>query len=192
MENIYLKLAQHRVIETDRLLLRPMTLDDAEDMFEYASDLETIRYVTFLPHETVEDSRNQIAQFFLNYPLGSYGIEVKDTGKFIGTFAFVDLKEDVKKAEVGYCINKDYWNKGYATEVLSEMVKLSFEELGLNCLTARHDSENPASGRVMEKAGFLFSHTDPYAMLDRKVENRMIRTKHYDLTKEDYFKEDRR
>ncbi|MBP2622885.1 GNAT family N-acetyltransferase [Streptococcus oricebi] len=188
MENIYLKLAQHRTLETDRLLLRPVTLDDAEEMFEYASDLETIRYVTFSPHQSVEDSRNQIAQFFLNYPLGSYGIEVKSNGKFIGTFGFVELKQDVGKAEVGYCLNKDYWNQGYATEMLKAMVKLTFDKLDLNCLVARHDIENPASGRVLEKAGFTFSHKEPYAMLNKNQENRIMTLKHYLLTKEDYFK----
>ncbi|MGT2846286.1 GNAT family N-acetyltransferase [Streptococcus massiliensis] len=188
MENIYLKLAQHRVLETDRLLLRPVTLDDAEDMFEYASDLDTVRYVTFLPHQSVEDSRNQIAQFFLNYPLGSYGIEVKSDRKFIGTFGFVDLKQDVAKAEIGYCLNKDYWNQGYATEMLKAMVQLAFDKLDLNCLIARHDIENPASGRVLEKAGFIFSHKEPYAMLNKNQENRIMTLKHYLLTKEDYFK----
>lgn len=59
----------------------------------------------------------------------------------------------------------------------------------MNYLIARHDKENLASGRVMQKIGMRFSHEDPYAKLDKKVSNRVITMMHYTLTKEDYFKE---
>lgn len=64
MESIYLKLVENRVVETKRLLLRPVTLDGAEDMFEYSSDEENIRY-TFLPNKDLEETKNIIARLFI-------------------------------------------------------------------------------------------------------------------------------
>lgn len=62
MENIYLKLAENRTLETERLLLRPVTLDDAEDMFEYSSDEENTRY-TFLPNKDLEETKKYYCSF---------------------------------------------------------------------------------------------------------------------------------
>ena len=68
MESIFLKLAQYPIVETERLLLRPVTLDDAEAMFAYASDKDNTRY-TFLTNQNVEETKNNIAQFYLANPL---------------------------------------------------------------------------------------------------------------------------
>ena len=82
MESIFLKLAQYPIVETERLLLRPVTLDDAEEMFEYASDKDNTRY-TFPTNQSLEETKNNIAQFYLANPLGRWGIELKSNGKFI-------------------------------------------------------------------------------------------------------------
>ena len=74
MESIFLKLAQYPIVETERLLLRPVTLNDAEAMFEYASDKENTRY-TFPTNQSLEETKNNIAQFYLANPLGRWGIE---------------------------------------------------------------------------------------------------------------------
>ena len=74
MESLFIKLAKHPIIETERLVLRPVTLDDAEAMFEYASDIENIRY-TFPTNQSLEETKNNIAQFYLANPLGRWGIE---------------------------------------------------------------------------------------------------------------------
>ena len=76
MESIFVKFAQYPSIETERLLLRPVTLDDAEAMFEYASDRENTRY-TFPTNQSLEETKNNIAQFYLASPLGRWGIELK-------------------------------------------------------------------------------------------------------------------
>ena len=76
MESIFLKLAQYPIVETERLLLRPVTLNDAEAMFEYASDRENTRY-TFPTNQSLEETKNDIAQFYLANPLGRWGIELK-------------------------------------------------------------------------------------------------------------------
>ena len=72
MESIFLKLVQYPIVETERLVLRPVTLDDAEAMFEYASDRENTRY-TFPTNQSLEETKNNIAQFYLANPLDDGG-----------------------------------------------------------------------------------------------------------------------
>ncbi|WP_342231125.1 GNAT family N-acetyltransferase, partial [Enterococcus faecalis] len=109
--NYPLIFAENQRIETERLILRPVTLADAEDMYEYASDEETVRYV-FLKNQTIAETRQNIAKFFMGEPLGKYGIEVKETGKMIGT---IDLRvnETNNIGELGYVLNRAFWGNGY-------------------------------------------------------------------------------
>ena len=188
MENLYVKLAAYREIETERLHLRPVTLEDAPAMFEYASD-ETVTRYTFPTNQSLEETRNNIALFYLASPLGRWGIELKENGKFIGTIDLLDLDLSLKKGSIGYVLNKDYWNQGLATEATKAVIALAFEQLGMNKLIAVHDQGNPASGRVMAKSGMKYSHEEPYAMLDLHEEGRMVTRVHYVLTKEEYLAE---
>ena len=186
MESIFVKFAQYPTIETKRLLLRPVTLDDAEAMFEYASDRENTRY-TFPTNQSLEETKNNIAQFYLANPLGRWGIELKSNGKFIGTIDLHKIDTVLKKAAIGYIINQKYWNQGLTTEANRAVIELAFEKIGMNKLTALHDKDNPASGRVMEKSGMRFSHEEPYARMDNKEPGRIVKRVHYALTKEEYF-----
>ena len=186
MESLFIKLAKHPIIETERLVLRPVTLDDAEAMFEYASDKETTRY-TFPTNQNLEETKNNIAQFYLANTLGRWGIELKSSGEFIGTIDLHKMDTVLKKAAIGYIIQKKYWNQGLTTEANRAVIELAFEKVGMNKLTALHDKDNPASGKVMEKSGMRFSHEEPYARMDQHEEGRIVTRVHYILTKEDYF-----
>ncbi|WP_000443768.1 GNAT family N-acetyltransferase [Streptococcus sp. oral taxon 058] len=186
MESIFVKFSQYPSIETERLLLRPVTLDDAEAMFEYASDRENTRY-TFPTNQSLEETKNNIAQFYLANPLGRWGIELKSSGQFIGTIDLHKIDTVLKKAAIGYIINKKYWKQGLTTEATRAVIELAFEKIGMNKLTALHDKDNPASGKVMEKSGMRFSHEEPYARMDKKEPGRIVARVHYALTKEDYF-----
>jgi ribosomal-protein-alanine N-acetyltransferase len=151
MDNLNLFLAVNAVLETERLKLRPVTLADAEDMYEYASDDENTYYV-FNTHGSVDDTRYSIANFFIANPLGKYGIELKDNQKLIGT---IDLRVNMKRssAEIGYVLNKKYFNKGYTTEAAQELLKFAFEILELEKVFATCNKENKASAAVMKKLG---------------------------------------
>ena len=186
MESLFIKLAKYPIIETERLVLRPVTLDDAEAMFEYASNQENTRY-TFPTNQSLEETKNNIAQFYLANPLGRWGIELKSTGEFIGTIDLLKLDTVLKKATIGYIINQKYWNRGFTTEANRVVIELAFEKIGMNKLDAFHDKDNPASGKVMEKSGMRFSHEEPYARMDKNESGRIVTDVHYVLTKEDYF-----
>jgi ribosomal-protein-alanine N-acetyltransferase len=149
--NRNLVFAENQRLETERLILRPVSLADAEDMFEYASDEETVVFV-FPQHQTLKETRENIANYFLTEPLGKYGIELKETGKLIGT---IDLRvsEQNSTAEIGYTLNKHFWGQGLMPEAGREILRVGFEKLRLIRIFANHDIKNPQSGRVMEKLG---------------------------------------
>lgn len=167
MENLEIKIdrnlvfAENQILETERLFLRPLTLADAEDMYEYASDEETARYV-FPQHQSLPDTRRNIANYFLTAPLGKYGLELKATGKLIGT---MDLRVDEANdnGEIGYTVNKAYWGQGFAPEAARTLLELGFEQLGLIRIYAVHDVDNPKSGCVMAKIGMKLEGTIPNA-----------------------------
>lgn len=115
------------------------------------------------------------------------GIELKSNGQFIGTIDLHKIDSVLKKAAIGYIINKKYWNQGLTTEANRAVIELAFEKIGMNKLTALHDKDNPASGKVMEKSGMRFSHAEPYACMDQHEKDRIVTRVHYVLTKEDYF-----
>lgn len=181
MSSHVLIFAENLILETKRLFLRPVELADAEDMYEYASDEETTRFV-FKRHESLQDTCENIARVFISNPIGNYGICLKETGKLIGT---IDLRVDEvnSKAEMGYTLNKAYWGQGYTTEAGRKLVQLAFEKLNLNRVEAKHDSRNLASGRVMEKLGMVKEAVlrDSH-MMDAEVTTLIV----YGITKTDY------
>ena len=147
------------VLKTERLILRPMRMRDAEDLFAYAKDPEVSRHVLWDAHRSIRDSRQflraAIRQYRRGLP-GSFAITLRDSGRMIGTIGFMWINTDYKSAEVGYSLSRDYWNKGIMTEALREVIRFGFEDLGLNRIEAQHETDNPASGKVMQKAGMTF------------------------------------
>ena len=87
MENLYVKLAAYREVETERLHLRPVTLEDAPAMFEYASD-ETVTRYTFPTNQSLEETRNNIALFYLASPLGRWGSSSKKMENLSGRLIY--------------------------------------------------------------------------------------------------------
>lgn len=151
MDDYKVLLAKHQRLATQRLILRPVTLEDARDMHEYASDEETTYYV-FDRHESQADTEKAIVEYFLERPLGKYGIELKDSGKMIGTIELRRKTED-SRGIIGYTLNKTHHGRGYMTEAAEAILELGFEVLGLDCIAAMFDERNTASGKVLERLG---------------------------------------
>ena len=143
-------------LETERLILRPLRMRDAEDLFSYASDPAVSRHVLWNTHESLSDSRQflraAIRQYRKGQP-GSFGIVLKSSGRLIGTIGFMWVNVDNKSAEVGYSLSRHYWNQGLMTEALRAVIAFGFDELHLNRIEAQYETDNPASGRVMLHAG---------------------------------------
>ncbi len=152
-----------KTIETDRLILRRFTLEDAEDMYRnWACDPEVTKYLTWPCHESVDSTRMLLTDWVAHYEEGDYfnwAIELKENGQVIGNISVVQLTEQIDAAEIGYCMSPSYWGRGIMPEALKAVTDYLFEEAGLNRIAARHDVNNPKSGRVMDKAGMKVEGT---------------------------------
>lgn len=183
MENYYLKLAENHFLETERLLLRPVSISDAEAMYEYASDEETTKYI-FPKHASLMDTKQSIANYFLKEPLGKYSIVLKTNNKMIGTID-LRLEKDQPVAEIGFVLNKAYWGKGLVVEAGKALIALAFEELNLVRVFAYHDIRNLQSKRVQEKLGMTKEGT----LRDfREHKGEIVTFNLYAMTAKDYQK----
>ena len=147
-------------LQTERLMLRPTRLSDAEQMFaNWASDPQVTQYLSWEAHADVEVTKSVLALWNRENERADryhWGIVLKETGQIIGTVGVLTLQEQWQSAEIGYCIGRDHWGKGYMSEAVAALFAHLFTTVGLNRITARHDLDNIASGRVMQKCGMAF------------------------------------
>ena len=149
-------------LETDRLILRKMTPNDAGAVFAYASDPEVTRYVIWETHRSIEDSRAFLELMAGKYESGGepdWGIVYKGDHRFIGTCGIVSWEPYHARAELGYALSREYWGRGLMAEAVRAMISFGFDRMNLNRVEARCIAENAASARVMEKAGMLYEGT---------------------------------
>ena len=145
-------------METNRILLRPWRESDAEALFKYASDPEVGPRAGWPPHKNVEESLGIIRTVFGTETM--WAVELKETSEAIGCVGYLpasasNLKIENDQCEVGYWIAKPYWGKGICTEAMRLVVDYCFRVKGFTVLWGDYFPENPASGRVMEKCGFV-------------------------------------
>ena len=143
-------------IETERLVLRKLRMEDAEDMFEYGGDPEIAFRGLWPPLESLEESRADIADALERYATGgnmSWAIEHRADRKMIGRIGLGPYSRMNRRAEVGYAMNRHYWGQGLATEAVRGVVGFAFSQLGLNRVQAIVLPDNTGSMRVLEKAG---------------------------------------
>ena len=156
-------------LETDRLLLRRLLPQDAPQMYEnWANDPAVTRFLRWEPHKSPAETRELLSAWAELYPNPDY----YQPG--------LDLSGGIW--EPGYCIGQKWWGKGLTTEALQAVVDFWFNQVGGAFLTCCHAVQNPASGRVMEKAGFVYHHNDVY----HKFDGTPVECRCYLLTKERY------
>lgn len=147
--------------QTDRIMGRKPVITDAEAMFEvYATDPEVTRFLVFKPYDKLEDLQtwlHYIIQEWDNKPGIAYLLFKREQpNKLVGSFS---IGIDRFKAEVGYLVARPYWGQGLMTEVLQYWVDWALSQPDIYRISALCDTDNPASGRVMEKAGMTFEGT---------------------------------
>ena len=153
-----------QMIQTERLILRRFVESDAEAMFQnWASSAENLTYVTWDPHPNVDVTRNSIRNWVASYDNPNYykwAICLKDNPEqVIGDISIVSMDEDDSSCEIGYILGKNYWGQGMMTEALKAVLDFCFTQAGFQKVRARYASLNPASGRVMGKAGMTYLKT---------------------------------
>ena len=143
-------------LESNRLILRKFTLDDAEGMYNnWESDPECCKYLSWNVAESIDETKTLLQSWVSAYENGALNwvVELKETGEIIGSITVMTLLKKHSTAELGYCYGSKFWGNGYATDALRTVIEYLLNDCGLYLVEARHISGNPASGRVMEKAG---------------------------------------
>lgn len=146
------------MIESSRVLLRPWQESDAEALYKNASDPDVGSRAGWPPHKSVEESLEVIRTVFNNDT--TWAIVLKETGEAIGAMGYMpdcplNLPARAGEPLVGYWVGKPYWNQGICTEALQLMIDHIRSTTNYTSLICSHFVDNPASGRVMEKCGFV-------------------------------------
>ena len=175
-------------LETDRLILRRFTVDDAQAMYDnWASDPEVTRYLSWHPHrdvgETTEILRTWVNSYdFKNYY--SWGIELKEGSVLIGSIGSVEGRDNIRMVHIGYCIGKAWWQQGYVSEALARLIRFFFDEAGANRIESCHEPANVHSGDVMKKCGMRFEGVHRQAIY--KPDGPFVDACYYAILAEDY------
>jgi Acetyltransferases, including N-acetylases of ribosomal proteins len=176
-----------KVIETERLILRPFKVWDAEDMYNnWASDEEVTRYLTWPTHKTIETTKRTIESWTNDYSNNqnyNWAIELKETCKVIGSMSLMNIDNRNENCEVGYCISRKLWGQEITTEAFKAVIKLAFNEVGFERITGRHDIENVASGKVMEKCGLQYEGV--LRKINKNNKGILVDCKYYSILKEE-------
>jgi len=140
-------------IETARLILRKPMLEDAKEVFEaYASDPEVTRYLTWLTHTSIDETRESLVRAIAGWEKSNtftWMIRLKPTLELVGS---IDIRLETN-ANIGYVLARPFWNRGYMTEAVKELIRWALKTDEIFRAWAVCDVENVASVRVLEKAG---------------------------------------
>jgi len=144
-------------METDRLLLRPLALNDAPALSRLAGRREIADTTTSIPHPYSEAQAREWIEKHTSQASPAkeavFAITIKPGGELIGTMGLREIDQQHSQAEMGFWIAVEWWGKDVATEAAQAVIRFGFEELKLNRIYAHHMVRNPASGRVLEKVG---------------------------------------
>ena len=157
------------IIETERMMLRPLSVADAEDIFErWTSDDRVSKYVRWCTHGSVNDTKCWLE--FLEKDTDSdkvyqWGFVQKDTGYLFGCGG-INFNEEEGVFELGYNIMYKYWNQGYTTEAAKAVLDFGINVLKQKEFIAWHAVDNPASGAVLKKCGFEYENNEIHTKFD--------------------------
>ncbi|MCI5903537.1 MAG: GNAT family N-acetyltransferase [Oscillospiraceae bacterium] len=150
-------------IETERLILRRFVPSDIEAAHKnWASHPEVQLEYGEPVYDTIEKTAGLINGYIAKYEqpnIFRWAIELKENGQCIGQIAYFEVVPHHNFAEIEYCIGTEYQNKGYATEATKAVISFGFEHMKLHKVQICRRSNNPRSGRVIEKCGFHYDGT---------------------------------
>ena len=147
------------ILETERLILRPWTEQDAEVLYSLAKDPRVGPAAGWAVHTSVENSREIIREVLSRDE--TYAGVLKKTGLPVGSVGLdlgTDLAQEADERELGYWLGVPYWGRGLIPEAARELLRHGFEDLGLRRIWCGYHEGNEKSRRVQEKLGFRFHH----------------------------------
>ncbi len=152
-------MSEFPTLQTERPILRAFQMDDAPTVQKYVSEKAIAATTLSIPHpyarEMAEEWIGTHRDTFENGQAVRFAITLGDCGRLIGAIG-LEITAAHERAEIGYWIGKSHWGKGYFTEAMIAVLQHGLDSLGLERIFATHFLKNPASGRVMQKAGMKY------------------------------------
>ena len=178
-----------KTLETERLILRKIKVEDALTAFNNWCNSDVVdKYVLWVKHPNIQTTIKQFQHWVEAYndeKTFRWIVELKEDHDLLGTIDVSTKFIEYGTCSIGYCYSEKYWNKGYATEALKRVIKYLFEECDADVVFAEHMENNPASGRVMEKSGMIYEGRTRKRLIDKdNIRNDLLS---YSILKEEYF-----
>jgi len=175
-----------KTLETKRLILRPLKLEDAEDLFNYAKKPNIGPMAGWLPHQTIDDTIKILKLLVTEGEV--WAITIKPNDVIVGTIGlhvrnFTNAVED--RREIGYVLDDLYWGHGYTPEAVKAVIEFAFMDEDMNEIVCGHLESNYQSKRVIEKCGFHYTHDE----LRDHYDGTKVNVKMYVYTKKMFLKE---
>ena len=182
-----------KYIETERIIMRPIQISDAEDIFEYAQDEDTGPRAGWSPHQNIETTK-EIINFWTAPDCDevTFAIVYKPDNKVVGTFGYSFKERDNRNTivqdlinsgnkivEIGFVVSKAYWGKGIATECLNGLIDYLFKNEDIDIIIACHAEPNIGSCKVQSKCGMkiIGSHLREKPWYNTDNANHIVRAK---------------
>lgn len=145
------------VLNTDRLMLRELKINDAQAILNCFSNPDVLRHYGQNPLTSLDQVKHIINNFSKNYDEKrgiKWGIELKGQEGLIGTIGFQEWSTEHRRAEISYALFPESWGKGYAMEAVNRVISFGFQEMDLVRIGAIVFTENDASNKLLTKVGF--------------------------------------
>ena len=152
-------------LETARLILRPLSLNDLDDVYKWAGDERVNKYMIYPLYKSKEDGREWLETVNVDRDKKDFGFVFKETGTLIGSGG-IYYKPEAHLWSIGYNISYDYWNKGLVTEAMEKIISWARENYEVREIAGTFAVGNDGSRRVMEKLGMTFAYDTEYSKLD--------------------------
>jgi len=146
------------VLETERLTLRPISIDDVDEMFQQRSNPDVMKYIVRPLLQSRREAEELVRNYEFLFEQGisiTWAISLKGESKMLGTVGFPRINKENYRGEIGYSLDSVNWNKGYMSEALKEIIQFGFKQLRMNTIEAVIHPENRASSSLMLKHGFV-------------------------------------
>lgn len=176
-------------LTTDRLILRPFTMNDLEAVHRnWETDEKVTEFLRWQNAADLSETEAVLRGWIAAYSEKTFyqwAIVPSALNEPIGTISAVGMNDRISMIHIGYCIGSRWWRKGYTSEALNRVIAFFFEEVHANRIECQHDPDNPNSGRVMQKCGMTYEGTLRQADWNNRG---IVDACMYSILAQDYFK----
>ncbi|OMF98432.1 GNAT family N-acetyltransferase [Paenibacillus sp. FSL R7-0337] len=145
---------QYPTLETERLLIRELTLKDAPEVYRHFRDSEVTRFMDIEPCKDLKEAE-EIIGFHVEDSGTRWGVIDRDAGDFMGTCGYHCWYMDEKRAELGFDLSPGYWGKGFMFEALEPVLRFAFTQMGLERIEATVEPANRRSLALLNRCSFI-------------------------------------